>query len=195
MQKLASYVITEHQVEAAAPNTLLSQPPPPSVTVCYRNYEMSISRAQGLTFGAVVAELDALREKCRKKINELVKRPCTLANRREYARNMEVLGGPGHGDVHGVVPPSQWIGLEVENAEDEYSEPVCVAREARCLQTSWEKPAWASSVTPGPDLKEFENLNFNFEHRGMEGTGAVEWRGIARKAFLGSKFSHRACGS
>jgi hypothetical protein len=62
-----------------------------------------------------------------------------------------------------------------------------------CKQVG-KKPTWASSVTPGPDLKEFENLNFNFEHRGMEGTGAVEWRGIARKAFLGSKFSHRACG-
>jgi hypothetical protein len=150
MQKLASYVITEHQVEAAAPNALLFQPPPPSVTVCYRNYEMSISRAQGLTFGAVVAELDALREKCWKKINELVKRPCTLANRREYARNMEVLGGPGHGDVHGVVPPSQWIGLEVENAEDEYSEPVCVAREARCLQTSWEETCLGLKCHPRP---------------------------------------------
>jgi hypothetical protein len=33
VQKLAGYVISGRQVEAAAPNTLLFQPPPPSVTV------------------------------------------------------------------------------------------------------------------------------------------------------------------
>jgi hypothetical protein len=137
VQKLAGYVISGRQVEAAAPNTLLFQPPPPSVTVCYRNFQMSITRAQGLTFGAVVAEVDALRERCRKKINEIVKRPCTRANRREYAKTMEVLGGPRRDHVHDVVSPSTYIVLDVEDAEDQYSEPVCVAREARCSRTSW----------------------------------------------------------
>jgi hypothetical protein len=62
--KLASYVISDREVEAAPADALLFQLPPPSVNISYCDHKMSITRAQGLNFGAVVAELDALRERC-----------------------------------------------------------------------------------------------------------------------------------
>jgi hypothetical protein len=129
VQRVACYGTSDREVEAAPSDALLFQPQPQSVTISYRGHRMSITRAQGLTFGALVAELNALRERCRKKLNRIVKRPCTRANRREYARTIEVLDGSRY-----TVP---YIYLDAEDAEDEYSEPVCVAREARCSRTSW----------------------------------------------------------
>jgi hypothetical protein len=116
-------------------STLLFQPLPLSVKLDYRGHCFVLEPRGGLTFGAMAEVLRALRDRCQKEIDKLVKLPCTLLNRREYAQAMELLDNPNwRYDI--VTRAESWIFLKPEGAICDDSDYFAMARKGMTF-TGW----------------------------------------------------------
>jgi len=139
----AAYGVVDGTMHMVSPSTLVFQPPPPKVKVFYRGHSFLLGRDGGVTFGDLAEGLRDLRTECQKKIDKLVKQPCTPWNRFWYADAMEALGGPPyphsrcsfHYERH-IQPPEPCVFLAAEGAISEDSQHVWMARKEMTF-TGW----------------------------------------------------------
>lgn len=89
-----THAILYDKMQSMPPSTLLFQPLPLGVKILYRGHSFVLEPQDGLTFGTMAEGLRDLRTRCQKRIDKLVKLPCTPLNRWKYAQAMEVLDGP-----------------------------------------------------------------------------------------------------
>lgn len=88
----STHSVSHATVQKLSPSTLLYQPSPPSVRVFYGR-QLVLELEEGPTFGGLAEGLRQLHDQCQRKIEKLVKLPCTILNRRRYAEAMQVLDG------------------------------------------------------------------------------------------------------
>lgn len=115
-----TYDVSHLTIQTMPPSTLLFQPSPPSIKVfCCGQFVLKLEEC--LTFGALAKELRRLRDQYQKRIDNLVKLPCTPLNRKRYAHAMGMLDGLSRRDDS--VSHEDWcISLAAEGAVYDDSE-------------------------------------------------------------------------
>lgn len=123
----STYSVSHLTIQSMPPSTLLFQPSPPQVRVfCYDQFVLELE--EGLTFGALAKELRDSRDQYQKKIDKLVKLPCTPSNRRRYAQARVRFDGLSLQDDN-VSRKDLCISLSPEGGVYGDSEYICMAPE------------------------------------------------------------------